>query len=100
LLDRSAGDRGAADLPGLKVSECTTELLDAVARLLRLLDRQDDVAVLQPMLEREILWRLLAGVGYDSPSQFSREYRRLFGVPPGEDIKGMRTDSRQERSLA
>jgi AraC-like DNA-binding protein len=24
-------------------------------------------------------------VGYDSPSQFSREYRRLFGVPPGED---------------
>jgi AraC-like DNA-binding protein len=24
-------------------------------------------------------------VGYDSPSQFSREYRRLFGVPPGQD---------------
>ena len=24
-------------------------------------------------------------VGYDSPSQFSREYRRLFGVPPGRD---------------
>jgi len=21
-------------------------------------------------------------VGYDSPSQFSREYRRMFGVPP------------------
>jgi AraC-like DNA-binding protein len=39
-------------------------------------------------------------VGYDSPSQFSREYRRLFGVPPGEDMKRMRTDSGQERSLA
>jgi AraC-like DNA-binding protein len=26
-------------------------------------------------------------VGYDSPSQFSREYRRLFGVPPGQDTK-------------
>jgi AraC-like DNA-binding protein len=39
-------------------------------------------------------------VGYDSPSQFSREYRRLFGVPPGEDMKRMRTDSRQDRSLA
>jgi len=26
-------------------------------------------------------------VGYDSPSQFSRAYRRLFGVPPGEDVK-------------
>jgi AraC-like DNA-binding protein len=22
-------------------------------------------------------------VGYGSPSQFSREYRRMFGVPPG-----------------
>ena len=26
-------------------------------------------------------------VGYESPSQFSREYRRLFGVPPGQDTK-------------
>ena len=24
-------------------------------------------------------------VGYDSPSQFSREYRRMFGKPPGKD---------------
>jgi AraC-like DNA-binding protein len=24
-------------------------------------------------------------VGYDSPSQFSREYRRMFGSPPGQD---------------
>jgi AraC-like DNA-binding protein len=26
-------------------------------------------------------------VGYDSPSQFSREYARLFGAPPRQDIK-------------
>lgn len=25
-------------------------------------------------------------VGYDSPSQFSREYRRLFGAPPARDV--------------
>lgn len=25
-------------------------------------------------------------VGYSSPSQFSREYRRLFGLPPQRDI--------------
>jgi len=25
-------------------------------------------------------------VGYESPSQFSREYRRLFGHPPARDI--------------
>lgn len=24
-------------------------------------------------------------VGYESPSQFSREYTRLFGAPPGRD---------------
>jgi AraC-like DNA-binding protein len=24
-------------------------------------------------------------VGYDSPSQFSREYRRQFGIPPSRD---------------
>jgi AraC-like DNA-binding protein len=26
-------------------------------------------------------------VGYESPAQFSREYRRLFGLPPLQDIK-------------
>jgi AraC-like DNA-binding protein len=29
-------------------------------------------------------------VGYESPSQFSREYRRLFGAPPREDISLLR----------
>ncbi len=30
-------------------------------------------------------------VGYDSPSQFSREYRRLFDVPPGQDAHRLQT---------
>lgn len=29
-------------------------------------------------------------VGYESPSQFSREYARLFGVPPKRDIAALR----------
>jgi AraC-like DNA-binding protein len=29
-------------------------------------------------------------VGYESPSQFSREYRRLFGEPPARDISRLR----------
>jgi AraC-like DNA-binding protein len=29
-------------------------------------------------------------VGYDSVSQFSREYRRLFGAPPGRDAQHIR----------
>jgi AraC-like DNA-binding protein len=29
-------------------------------------------------------------VGYESPSQFSREYRRLFGAPPRREIAALR----------
>lgn len=29
-------------------------------------------------------------VGYESPSQFSREYSRLFGAPPSRDVSGLR----------
>ena len=29
-------------------------------------------------------------VGYDSPSQFSREYRRMFGAPPSHDAQALR----------
>jgi AraC-like DNA-binding protein len=30
-------------------------------------------------------------VGYESPSQFSREYHRLFGAPPVRDIAQLKT---------
>ena len=29
-------------------------------------------------------------VGYESPSQFSREFRRLFGLSPGEEARRLR----------
>ncbi|WP_058300619.1 AraC family transcriptional regulator [Gorillibacterium timonense] len=32
-------------------------------------------------------------VGYESPSQFNREYRRLFGLPPLQDKKSLRKTS-------
>ncbi|MDO3411976.1 AraC family transcriptional regulator [Saccharibacillus sp. CPCC 101409] len=31
-------------------------------------------------------------VGYESPSQFSREYSRMFGLPPARDMKRMREE--------
>ncbi|GGJ91721.1 AraC family transcriptional regulator [Streptomyces camponoticapitis] len=168
--------RGAAVPPALATGEAGHELLDAATRLVRLLDHPADAPVLAPLIEREILWRLLSGphggmirqiglpdsnlthinravqwirdnyaeplriddlarlagmsasafhrhfrtitatsplqfqkrirlqearslllaqpndvagaghlVGYDSQSQFTREYRRLFGAPPGRD---------------
>jgi len=49
---------------------------------------------------QEARMRLMAGdddvtavgssVGYDSASQFSREYRRLFGKAPGQDRERLR----------
>lgn len=30
-------------------------------------------------------------VGYDNLSQFSREYRRMFGAPPGQDAARLQT---------
>jgi AraC-like DNA-binding protein len=29
-------------------------------------------------------------VGYESPSQFSREYSRMFGAPPRRDVAALR----------
>ena len=169
--------RGEPAVPAIAVGTAPARLLDAVVRMLSLLETPRDIPVLAPMIEREILWlamsgeqgstvrqlgladsnlsrvrqvarwmrdrfaeplrvdelarladmspsafhrafhavtamspiqyqksirlqearlRLLANpgdvagaayaVGYESPSQFSREYRRLFGAPPSRDV--------------
>jgi AraC-like DNA-binding protein len=178
------GDRGpppvAADR-GLFVARLDEPLLDAVLRLLKLLDTPEDIDVLAPVIQREIYYRILRGdlgsrlvdlaqaeggnhrvvraiewlkqhyaaplrieelagvvhlspsalhhrfkavtamsplqyqkhlrlhearrlmfadgiecataghrVGYESASQFSREYRRLFGAPPRSEIERLR----------
>lgn len=57
LLDGTPGPAPA----GLGVADAPAELLDAVTRMVRLLDHPADQAVLAPMIEREILWRLLTG---------------------------------------
>lgn len=174
--------QGAPSLPvGKTVSDAGAPLLDAMLRLLRLLDDPAALSVLGPLVEQEILYRLLVGpdgarmrhitfsqgrvaqigraiawigtnfrerfsierlaaevgmspsslhehfravtamtplqfqkqlrlqdarslmlvedidvttaalrVGYESPSQFSREYRRYFGEPPARDIARLR----------
>ncbi|MDH6514082.1 AraC-like DNA-binding protein [Streptomyces sp. SAI-208] len=184
LLQAGPGDTprtGAGAPSAIAVSEAPPALLDAVVRLLRLLDAPRDRAVLAPLVKREILWRLITSeqgatvrqlgladsslshvsravrwirenyaqpfrvedvarmsgmsasafyrnfqavtamspiqfqkqirlqearlllathpgdvtgvgqrVGYDNPSQFSREYRRQFGAPPSQDAVRLR----------
>lgn len=183
-LVREAGPepgRGVADGRGLALDRSPPELVDAAIRLVALLDRPREAAVLAPLVERELLYRVLfsgqgarlrqiafadsslrrigraiewikasyrepfsigavaaaagmspsslhqhfkavtalsplqyqkhlrlqearrlllnrsmdaagAGhsVGYDSPSQFTRDYRRLFGAPPIKDAAALR----------
>ena len=68
-----------------------------------LLDHPADAAVLAPLVEREILWRLLTGPFGDvirqiglpdsNLSHVNREYRRLSGGPPGQDAARLRVGS-------
>jgi AraC-like DNA-binding protein len=181
LLETAPTARPDATPAGLAVSDASPALLDAIGRLLALLDAPDAAAALAAGVEREVLWRLITGpqgtavrqigladsrlahlarairwvrrhydetlrvedlaalatmsvssfhrhfravtsmtpiqfqkqirlheararllgepgdvagvgfaVGYDSPSQFSREYRRMFGVPPSRDALALR----------
>jgi AraC-type transcriptional regulator N-terminus len=54
---------GRADAPpaAIAVSDASPALLDAITRLLALLDTPEDVAALAASTEREILWRLITG---------------------------------------
>jgi AraC-like DNA-binding protein len=170
---------------GLSISPVDPPLLDALVRLTRLLETPNDIPILAPLVEREILYRLLFSeyggrlrqiatsdhrlvavnraitwlrqnyaapfrietvarearlspsalhhsfksvtamsplqyqkqlrlqearrlmlgqaldaatashhVGYESPSQFSREYSRLFGAPPSRDIARLKESVR------
>jgi AraC-like DNA-binding protein len=61
LVGAAAGLRGLAppSVPALSITRASEELVDAVARLLALINRPDDAPVIAPLIEREILWRAL-----------------------------------------
>jgi AraC-type transcriptional regulator len=58
--------------PGIVVSAAPHALLDAVVRLLRLLDEPRDREALAPLYKREILWRLLTGEQGDAVRRIVR----------------------------
>ncbi|MCX5497033.1 AraC family transcriptional regulator [Kaistia dalseonensis] len=61
LLELAEIEDDGAPVAGMAVSAVDADLLDPVIRMLKLLDRPRDLPVLGPMLEREILYRLLCG---------------------------------------
>ena len=50
-----------SDLPALAVYRSDDDLIDAACRLMRLLDQPAGIPALAPLIEREILYRLLTG---------------------------------------
>ncbi len=61
LVVAQSGPEAPAGLPALAVCKSDPGLIDAVCRLVALLDTPGDIAPLAPLFEREILYRLLAG---------------------------------------
>ena len=60
VIDMPAGQVGGTHR-GLEIGGLTPDLLDPVLRLARLFDRPQDVPVLAPLVQRELLYRLLQG---------------------------------------
>jgi AraC-like DNA-binding protein len=87
-LDRESLSSLISDMPsasegqtrGFAVSAVTPDLLDAWSRLLSLLDTPQDVPVLAPMHEREVLYRLLKGPQGGVLRQIARVDSRLSQV--------------------
>jgi AraC-like DNA-binding protein len=61
VLEQAPSSVGRTLGRGFSVATVTPELLDAWVRMLRLVDRPDDIPVLAPAYEREILYRVLQG---------------------------------------
>lgn len=73
-------ERADTDAASFAVSPVTVELLDPWVRLMRLLDTPHDIPVLAPMVEREILYRLLQGPQGGALRQIARADSRLGQV--------------------
>jgi AraC-like DNA-binding protein len=61
LADMPKPAGGALYSSGFSVAPVTDELLDAWVRMMRLMNKPDDIAALAPAYEREILYRVLQG---------------------------------------
>jgi len=60
--------RSPSAVPAINVSPLDAGLLDAVVRLVRLVDCPTEARVLAPLITREIVFRLLLGEGLDAAS--------------------------------
>jgi AraC-like DNA-binding protein len=76
LADTSSAQSGT----DFSVCAATPELIDAWLRMMRLVDRPNEIAMLAPMIEREILFRVLQGPQGDLLRQIARGDSRLSQI--------------------
>ncbi|SDJ78731.1 AraC-type DNA-binding protein [Nocardioides sp. YR527] len=101
LLDPGAEPiwrRSAEAAPALAVSTADDDLIDAAVRMLRLLDRPRDIQVLAPLVEREILWRLMTGEQGATVRQLGLADSRLHDV--GRAVRWIRDNPADSVSVA
>lgn len=79
LIDLPHAGEGPGEA-GISISAMTADLLDPLLRMMRLLDTPGDVPVMAPMLEREILYRVLQGPQGAILRQIARSDSRLSQV--------------------
>lgn len=77
LQHPAATEMGATSGAAIELNDTTPELLDAAVRLARLLDKPGDIEALAPLIIREILYRLLTGLGNGIVRQMARADSRL-----------------------
>lgn len=78
----------------LSVGTITDDLLDPIVRLLRLLDRPEDLKVLADNVQREITWRLIRGPHGRLVCQLGLADSRIVRV--GEALRWIRERYREE----
>ena len=80
VLDHLDAAVEPVDAPLFCASTATPELIDAWLRMMRLTSRPGEVSLLAPMLEREILFRVLQGPQGELLRQMARSSSRLSHV--------------------
>jgi AraC-like DNA-binding protein len=84
--------RANDDVRAVAVSRLDADLLDAVVRLVRLLDSPSDYAVLAPLAIREIVYRLLTGDQGDRLRQIAVVDGRVHRIARAIEILGKDRD--------
>jgi AraC-like DNA-binding protein len=71
--------------PGFAINPLTADLVDPLLRMVRLLDTPADIGVIAPMIEREIIYRLLRGPQGAMLRQIARSDSRLSQIRRATD---------------